>query len=135
MSWDGYIEVRGNRYSVPDKLCGAEVVVHIGLDGVLKVFDRTGELVANHLLKLALISPTQRELFIGDALLSAHGRIDIHSERASDHLRNPDSPEELEPRFDEADSGRAIHRQEGFGNLRPMSQHGQRKQNPPQRKG
>lgn len=51
VSWDGYIDVRGNRYSVPDKLCGAEVAVHIGLDGVLKVFDRAGELVARHLLK------------------------------------------------------------------------------------
>ena len=51
VSWDGYIDVRGNRYSVPDKLCGAEVVVRIGLDGVVKVFDRTGELVAHHLLK------------------------------------------------------------------------------------
>ena len=51
MSWDGYIDVRGNRYSVPDKLCGAEVVVHIGLDGMLKVYDHAGELVARHLLK------------------------------------------------------------------------------------
>ena len=51
VSWDGYIDVRGNRYSVPDKLCGAEVVVHIGLDGMLQVYDRAGELVARHLLK------------------------------------------------------------------------------------
>jgi hypothetical protein len=39
VSWDGYIDVRGNRYSVPDKLCGAEVVVHISLDGVLQVYE------------------------------------------------------------------------------------------------
>lgn len=51
VGWDGYIDVRGNRYSVPDKLCGAEVVVHISLDGVLQVYDRAGELVARHLLK------------------------------------------------------------------------------------
>ena len=51
VSWDGYIDVRGNRYSVPDQLCSAEVVVHIGLDGALKVYDRAGELVARHLLK------------------------------------------------------------------------------------
>lgn len=51
VSWDGYIDVGGNRYSVPDKLCGAEVAVHIGLDGVLKVYDGAGELVARHLLK------------------------------------------------------------------------------------
>ncbi len=46
--------VRGNRYSVPDKLCGGEVVVHISLDGVLKVYDRAGQLVARHLLKPVL---------------------------------------------------------------------------------
>ena len=51
MSWDGYIDVRGNRYSVPDKLCGGEVTVRIGLDGVLTVYDHTGALVARHLLK------------------------------------------------------------------------------------
>ena len=32
VAWDGYIEVRGNRYSVPGELCGALVEVHIGLD-------------------------------------------------------------------------------------------------------
>jgi hypothetical protein len=51
VGWDGYIDVRGNRYSVPDKLCGADVVVRIGLDGMLKVYDRAGQLVARHLLK------------------------------------------------------------------------------------
>src|SRR5271156_4266621 len=51
VGWDGYLDVRGNRYSVPDKLCGAEVVVHISLEGVLPVYDRAGELVARHLLK------------------------------------------------------------------------------------
>jgi transposase len=51
VSWDGYIDVRGNRYSVPDQLCGGEVEVRIGLDGVLKVYDRAGELAARHLLK------------------------------------------------------------------------------------
>jgi transposase len=51
VSWDGYIDVRGNRYSVPDKLCGGAVTVRIGLDGVLTVYDHTGALVARHLLK------------------------------------------------------------------------------------
>ncbi|MDI6809304.1 MAG: hypothetical protein QME66_10035 [Candidatus Eisenbacteria bacterium] len=31
VAWDAYIEVRGNRYSVPDRLCGSEVSVRIRL--------------------------------------------------------------------------------------------------------
>jgi len=34
---DGYIDVRGNRYSVPDCFCGREVEVRIGLEGELQV--------------------------------------------------------------------------------------------------
>lgn len=50
VSWDGYIEVRGNRYSVPARLTGRTVVVRIGLDEQLRVYD--GEtLVANHRLQ------------------------------------------------------------------------------------
>ncbi|BDI39194.1 transposase [Escherichia coli] len=32
VSWDGYIEVGGNRYSVPESLCGQLVSVGIYLD-------------------------------------------------------------------------------------------------------
>jgi transposase len=35
--WDGYIDVRGNRYSVPDELRGHTVEVRIGLEGELWV--------------------------------------------------------------------------------------------------
>ena len=50
MSWDGYVAVRGNRYSVPDTLVGQIVVVWIGLDGRLRVY--AGErLVAQHQLR------------------------------------------------------------------------------------
>jgi len=38
VGWDAYIDVRGNRYSVPGDLCGSTVEVRIGLDGVLRVF-------------------------------------------------------------------------------------------------
>lgn len=48
---DGFIEVRGNRYSVPAQLCGETVAVHIGLDGRLKVFDAAGALMAEHILR------------------------------------------------------------------------------------
>jgi hypothetical protein len=50
VAWDGYIDVRGNRYSVPARLCGQAVVVRISLDGVLKVYDVTGQWVAEHRL-------------------------------------------------------------------------------------
>jgi len=47
VSWDGYIDVRGNRYSVPGQLAGQTVAVRIGLDDSLRVYD--GELlVAQH---------------------------------------------------------------------------------------
>lgn len=32
VSWDGYIEVGGNRYSVPESLCGHPVSIRISLD-------------------------------------------------------------------------------------------------------
>lgn len=51
VSWDSYIDVRGNRYSVPGFLTGTTVQVRIGLDGSLRVY--SGEtLVAQHQLQL-----------------------------------------------------------------------------------
>jgi transposase len=49
---DAYVDVRGNRYSVPGLLCGRRVVVRIGLDGRLRVYD-DAELVAEHCLRPA----------------------------------------------------------------------------------
>jgi transposase len=52
VSWDAYIEVRGNRYSVPAELAGQLVAVRIGLDDRLQVY--AGErLVATHRLQNA----------------------------------------------------------------------------------
>jgi transposase len=52
VSWDAYIEVRGNRYSVPAALAGQPVAVRIGLDESLRVY--AGEqLVASHTLQTA----------------------------------------------------------------------------------
>jgi len=45
--WDGYIDVRGNRYSVPAELCGQKVDIRIGLDGQLSVY-ADDVLVARH---------------------------------------------------------------------------------------
>jgi transposase len=50
VAWDGYIDVRGNRYSVPAILVGQRVTVRIGLDGLLRVF-QADQLVASHTLK------------------------------------------------------------------------------------
>jgi transposase len=50
VSWDAYVEVRGNRYSVPSELTGKQVRVRIGLDGDLKIYAET-EVVARHRLQ------------------------------------------------------------------------------------
>ncbi len=52
VAWDGYIEVRGNRYSVPAELAGQPVTIRLGLDHDLRVY--AGErLVARHTLQKA----------------------------------------------------------------------------------
>lgn len=38
-AWDGYIDVNGNRYSIPDHLRGQRVPVRIGLDGILRIYN------------------------------------------------------------------------------------------------
>jgi transposase len=50
--WDGYIDVRGNRYSVPAKLCGSRVTIRISLDGYVSVYADDVK-VAEHLLQRA----------------------------------------------------------------------------------
>ena len=47
VSWDAYIEVRGNRYSVPGTLVGQVVRVRIGLDGQLRVY-HDEQMIAEH---------------------------------------------------------------------------------------
>jgi transposase len=50
VAWDGYIDVRGNRYSVPAVLVGQRVAVRIGLDGLLRIY-QADSLVASHMLR------------------------------------------------------------------------------------
>jgi transposase len=50
VGWDGYIDVRGNRYSVPDQLCGVMVSIRISLDGVVSVYDAKDRLVVTQRL-------------------------------------------------------------------------------------
>lgn len=52
VSWDSYIDVRGNRYSVPSELVGQTVIVRIGLDDRLRVYHHD-ILVASHTLQVA----------------------------------------------------------------------------------
>jgi hypothetical protein len=49
VSWDGYVDVRGNRYSVPDDLCGKPVTVRIALDGIFTVYDEETKVVEHRL--------------------------------------------------------------------------------------
>lgn len=49
---DAYLNIRGNRYSVPAYLVGRTVVVYIGLDDTVRVYDND-HLVVNHRLQPA----------------------------------------------------------------------------------
>lgn len=51
VGWDGYIEVRGNRYSVPDTYCGQAVVIRLSLDDELTVYSAADEAIAQHRLQ------------------------------------------------------------------------------------
>jgi len=50
VAWDGYIDVRGNRYSAPPALVGQRVAVRIGLDGLLRIY-QAETLVTSHRLR------------------------------------------------------------------------------------
>lgn len=50
VAFDGYIDVRGNRYSVPIQLAGQVVAIRLSLTGTLRVFDG-GQLIASHRLR------------------------------------------------------------------------------------
>lgn len=50
VGWDGYVDVQGNRYSVPSALNGQTVTVRIGLEGTLRVYQGEKQ-VAMHPLK------------------------------------------------------------------------------------
>jgi transposase len=50
VAWDSYVDVRGNRYSVPTRLAGQRVSVRIGLDETLRIY-HAEQLVATHTLQ------------------------------------------------------------------------------------
>jgi len=49
VSWDSYIDVRGNRYSVPSAYVGQRLAIRIGLDGQFQVY-ADEQVVASHRL-------------------------------------------------------------------------------------
>ena len=53
VAWDGYVEVRGNRYSVPDHLCGQPITARIRLDDTVALYDANDVLVGEHRLQPA----------------------------------------------------------------------------------
>jgi transposase len=86
VSWDGYVEVRGNRYSVPHGLQGRVVSVRIGLDESLRVFD--GEaLVASHRLQAASLGwvsvPAHHQPLWQETLGVQRRELDAYQEAAS----------------------------------------------------
>jgi transposase len=50
VAMDGYVDVRGNRYSVRAHLCGDMVAIRITLSGELRIIDAQDRLVATHRL-------------------------------------------------------------------------------------
>lgn len=49
VSWDAYVDVRGNRYSVPDRYAGQVLPIRITLDGELAVYDGEQVVVTHRL--------------------------------------------------------------------------------------
>src|SRR5216684_2545884 len=86
VAWDGYIEMRGNRYSVPGELCGALVEVRIGLDGAVAVYNGEGQLVARHRLKSAadgwVLVPEHHRLLWEQALTVERRELAVYEEVA-----------------------------------------------------
>jgi hypothetical protein len=52
VGWDAYVDLDGNRYSVPAELAGHSVRVRITLDGVAAIYDGE-QCVAQHVLRPA----------------------------------------------------------------------------------
>jgi hypothetical protein len=52
VGWDAYVDVRGNRYSVPGTVVGQTVQIRISLDDTLRIY-HGDHLIAQHLLRPA----------------------------------------------------------------------------------
>jgi hypothetical protein len=84
VAWDGYIEVRGNRYSVPGELCGTLVEVRIGLDGSLAIYHGAGHLAARHRLQSAsagwVLMPEHHRILWEQALIVERRDLAVYEE-------------------------------------------------------
>jgi transposase len=86
VAWDGYVEVRGNRYSVPGELTGERVDIRIGLDESVRIY--AGEqLVANHQLRPAqagwVTVPSHHTQLWQDALQVERRSLTVYEEVSS----------------------------------------------------
>ena len=86
VSWDGYIEVRGNRYSVPAALAGQLVAVRIGLDESLRVY-ASEQLVASHTLQIGrkgwVTTPEHHAALWEQTLGVEHRPLEVYEEAAT----------------------------------------------------
>jgi len=85
VAWDAYIEVRGNRYSVPANLVGKTVAVRIGLDRTLRVY-HAERLVATHLLRSSqdgwVTAPEHHAQLWKDTLQVERRSLEVYEEAA-----------------------------------------------------
>lgn len=86
VAWDGYVEVRGNRYSVPGHLCGRPVAVRISLSGELRVYE-DDQTVATHLLRPVgegwVTTPSHHAALWREALSVEHRDLSVYEEVSS----------------------------------------------------
>lgn len=82
--FDGYVDVNGNRYSVPDALCGQALRVRIGLDGCITVYDAEGQVAAVHAPRGAgegwRTVPGHHERLWREALAVEHRELSVYEE-------------------------------------------------------
>lgn len=87
VAFDGYVEVRGNRYSVPDRLCGETVACRLTLDDRLTVFDARDRVVAEHGLVPAATGwvtvPDHHQRLWDDTLKVERRDLSVYAEVAS----------------------------------------------------
>lgn len=85
VSWDSYIAVRGNRYSVPGDYAGQTVAIRLDLDGGLRIY-AGDKLVAQHLLRPAsegwVTAPEHHVALWQETLQVTHRPLEVYQEAA-----------------------------------------------------
>jgi transposase len=86
VTWDGYVEARGNRYSMPDRFCGSVVAVRISLDGVLSVYDEDEKIAEYRLRPVSegwVTTPGHHDRLWREALSVERRDLSVYEEVAS----------------------------------------------------